>query len=478
MAATQATDQEYPGDWPGRLWLDGRTPVQVGDFAGQAEAGRGPISKADIPVFHNPAMTGSRTRSVLLLDQCLRENWVTKPGATMRVLDGLAASAVRSRRWLGEIPSEQAARLRVTAIDADATALAWARANHQTHPPCSSGDDEEGDYVDDIDEDFPEHQQGLRFLHGDLRAKVLESGWQWVDLDPFGPPTPFLDTVLQGLARVAVVDITATDTAALCGAAADSARRRYGAMAVVDDLSHDTAMRVLLGHVASVAARHDRAIEPLMAIFDDHHVRVSIIARKSKQEASSFAENIGWRIHNPSADEVAIGVARGLHPAGESDEPQLSVLIPWDAAPGGSFTGRLSGPLWTGPLGKPEVYAAMTAERAVELCALEGERDADLLKRLEIPDSTIRDSQRLATKAVRGLAEVAEVIDCPCTYPVDMVASMYSDITGPPSPTTLAEKLREKGWRAAKDFIAVPAVRTNAPWDVVITTVREIAPTR
>jgi len=469
MGEAPETGHSPPLDWPGRLWLDGRTPVQVGDFAGQAEAGRGPMSKADIPVFHNPAMTGSRTRSVLLLDQCLRENWVTKPGATMRVLDGLAASAVRSRRWLGEIPSEQAARLRVTAIDTDATALAWAQANHQTHPPWLS---------DKVDAEFPMHERGLRFLQGDLRAKVLESGWQWVDLDPFGPPTPFLDTVLQGLARVAVVDITATDTAALCGAAADSARRRYGTMAVVDDLRHDTAMRVLLGHVASVAARHDRAIEPLMAIFDDHHVRVSIIARKSKQEASSFAENIGWRIHNPSNDEVAIGVARGLHPAGESDEPQLSVLIPWDTAPGGSFTGRISGPLWTGPLGKPEVYAEMTAERAVELCALDDKRDANLVKRLEIPESTIRDSQRLAAKAVRGLAEVAEVIDLPCTYPVDMVASLYSDITGPPSPTTLAKKLREKGWRAAKDFIVVPAVRTDAPWDVVIATVREIAPTK
>jgi len=84
----------------------------------------------------------------------------------------------------------------------------------------------------------------------------------------------------------------------------------------------------------------------------------------------------------------------------------------------------------------------------------------------------------LAAKAVRGLAEVAEVIDLPCTYPVDMVASLYSDITGPPSPTTLAKKLREKGWRAAKDFIVVPAVRTDAPWDVVIATVREIAPTK
>ena len=64
--------ESFPDGWPGRLWIDGRTPVQVGDFAGQAEESKGPKSKSEIPVFHNPAMTGSRTRSVLLLDQCLK----------------------------------------------------------------------------------------------------------------------------------------------------------------------------------------------------------------------------------------------------------------------------------------------------------------------------------------------------------------------------------------------------------------------
>ena len=269
MAATQATDQEYPGDRPGRLWLGVRTPVQVGDFAGQAEAGRGPISKADIPVFHNPAMTGSRTRSVLLLDQCLRENWVTKPGATMRVLDGLAASAVRSRRWLGEIPSEQAARLRVTAIDTDATALAWARANHRSHPPGLN-------YK--VDAEFPKHERGLRFLQGDLRAKVLESGWQWVDLDPFGPPTPFLDTVLQGLARVAVVDITATDTAALCGTAADSARRQQ-----------ETQQRAAASQARAEAARRQQETQQRAAAAQargEAARRQQEVARKQQAEQS------------------------------------------------------------------------------------------------------------------------------------------------------------------------------------------------
>ena len=117
---------EAPEGWPGRLWLDGRTPVNVGDFAGQAVESRGPKSKSEIPVFHNSAMTGSRTRSVLLLDQCLSENWITKPEQKLRALDGLAASAVRARRWLSEIPTQNAARLRITAVDTSPRALEWA----------------------------------------------------------------------------------------------------------------------------------------------------------------------------------------------------------------------------------------------------------------------------------------------------------------------------------------------------------------
>ena len=461
-------DVAEPEGWPGRLWIDGRTPVQVSDFVGQAEESKGPKSKADIPVFHNPAMTGSRTRSVLLMEQCLRENWVTKPGAPLRALDGLAASAVRSRRWLTEIPSPEVERLRVTAVDSDEIALSWAQSNHRRYPPNISPISED---------DFPHHDKGLRLLGGDLRARVLESGWQWIDLDPYGPPTPFIDTVMQGLARKSVLEITATDTAALCGAAVDSARRRYGAMGVVDDLRHDTAMRIMLGYVASVAARHDRAMEPLMCIFDDHHVRVSVLLRKSKEEASMFAENIGWRVHNPTDEEVRTAVDCDLHPAGTSEEMQLSVLLPWNRGTSDLAKGRVSGPLWIGPLGRPSVYSSMTVERAISLCSLDFENDVELLEKLEVDESTVKDSRRFARNAVRGLAEVSDVIDIPLTYPVDMIASAFPDITGPPSPTSLAVQLREKGWRAAKDFIPVPAVRTDAPWDVVMETVRQISPT-
>lgn len=463
-----------PEGWPGRIWVEGRTVVHVSDVEGQAEMRRGPCSKSGLPVFHNPAMSGSRTRSVMLMCQCLEKDWVAKPGAPLRVLDGLAASAVRSRRWLGELPANVASRILSTAVDIDEQALMWAEANHIAHPPSLSAGSpalcEEG------------HQNGLRFIQGDLRKRVLESGWQWIDLDPFGPPTPYLDAVIQGLARKAVLEVTATDTAALCGSAAGSARRRYGAIAIVDDLRHDTAIRILLGHIATMAAKHDRHIEPLMCIFDDHHVRVSLLVSKGKEGANAVHENLGWRVHKPNAEEIEIAVEAGLHPAGLGAQ-QPHALLPWANQPSDSEEGRVSGPMWTGSLGREDVLLGMDENVAKEMCALDIERDAALISEIqnaseEAPaaEYLVKQSRRQAAKAVRGLAELGEVIDCPCTYPVDDLPGLIEGITGPPSPAEMVNSLKEKGWRAAKDVLMVPAVRTDAPWPVVVEAAKELAP--
>ena len=111
---------------------------------------------------------------------------------------------------------------------------------------------------------------------------MIQGSFQWIDLDPFGSPVQFLDTAIQGLGRVGVLEVTATDTAALTGSSSTSGMRRYGHNGIVDHYAHDDAVRVLLGTVATSAARLDRSIEPILALFDGHHVRVSVLVRKSK----------------------------------------------------------------------------------------------------------------------------------------------------------------------------------------------------
>ena len=54
----------------------------------------------------------------------------------------------------------------------------------------------------------------------------------------------------------------------------------------MDEWRHDTAVRILLGAIARIAAQHDRIIEPVLAMFDGHHVRVTVRILRSKSAAS------------------------------------------------------------------------------------------------------------------------------------------------------------------------------------------------
>ena len=87
-----------PEDWPGVLHREGRTLCRLP--RDPSESGPGPATKGQGAVFHNPAMSGSRTRSVLLLQHCI-EAGLLGEGA-IYALDGLSASGLRARRWLNE----------------------------------------------------------------------------------------------------------------------------------------------------------------------------------------------------------------------------------------------------------------------------------------------------------------------------------------------------------------------------------------
>ena len=132
---------------------------------------------------------------------------------------------VRPRRWRKEVPEQ--ARLRITANDLDSNALAWGMKSHETHPI--------KDGITWIPEPSrfeakPEEtvEDGIQWINGDAKKLMVEAPFQWIDLDPFGSPVSFLDSAVQSISRIGVLEVTATDTAALCGSAKTSAARRYG----------------------------------------------------------------------------------------------------------------------------------------------------------------------------------------------------------------------------------------------------------
>ena len=434
----------------GHLWMEGKTLVQLSaDQERPTHMPRGPAKRTG-PGFLNPAMAPARTRSVLLLADALEHDWLVKPDHDLRALDALCATGVRVRRWRNEVPAKHQQRLRITANDLDNVALSRLIAAHEQHPPATRV---EHALEDDRYERLPNGtmHNGLFVMNNDARIALMEAAYQWVDLDPFGSPVNFLDAAVQGLSRVAFLEVTATDTAALTGSSASSGQRRYGAKGIVDSYAHDDAVRVLLGLIATTAARHDRCVEPVLALFDGHHVRVSAKIRRSREGASDVLQSMGWRVRNED------GTYRFVqHPT--PDE-----------------VSKASGPMWIGPLWDKDIAGRMTEERAIQTCFPTKEELADHCEHgLVWNEGDSEYAQRELRRSVRYIADAADLMSREHTlYHMDDVPNMAG--TGQaPKMEVLFEALVNEGFAAARVPDIDPFFVTDAPHDDVIKTVQTL----
>ena len=432
------------------LLLEGATP-SVLPLPSEIDEhfGRGPGSKGLRKVFHNSVMTGSRTRSVLLLHHILSSSYF--PDGQIRILDGLGASGIRSRRWMTELPPEESRRLDLHVCDILPESLEWIAKNIQR---------------------FSLDNQ-IKLIEGDLRSKVLEGGWHWIDIDPYGSPMPFLDPVIQALSRDAILEVTATDTAALTGSSKGPTMRRYGAFVRTDKWAHDSGLRVLMANVARIAARHDRFIEPLLSVWESHHIRVSVAVRRSKQNASSVEKNIGWRIINPNASEIQSSIDAGLHPHGCPEMSQPFCFLPF-RHPVNHQDRRVSGPLWTGPLASRDVLSQLNPEVAQKLCVPTKKSLTNWGFPVEIHDQLIEQSNQSIHRSLLRFSQEANVDQSSSLLIVDRL-NPHIPLRGPPSPSKLAEALTESGHPSCVASYSNPAILTSAPWNLIYDTALEIA---
>lgn len=419
-----------PEGWPGHIWLEGRTSVHLKKHQPRpSHMPRGPAAKTG-EGFLNAAMAPARTRSVMLLADALENNWLVPEGKIVRVLDALCATGVRPRRWRKEVPHQE--RLRITANDLDSDALNWGKKSHENHPiedginwapEPSRFDAKPQDSVTD----------GIQWINADAKRLMVEAPFQWIDLDPFGSPVSFLDSAIQSISRVGVLEVTATDIAALCGSAKTSAARRYGSVGIRDAYMHDDATRILLGVIARVAAMHDKSMHPLLSLFDGHHVRVSVLLRRSKETASKWNEQMGYRIRSQ----------------------------PYHFAPQPS--GEYSGPMWTGPIFDAEIAGRMTIERAIELCAGKEEDYPE-----NWTDIDIEHSKREIERSVRHISESAELLSGDHLLVALDEIGIAAEIGQIPSMKKIKSGLENRGFKMAHCQMPEPMFATNADWQTVL----------
>lgn len=240
-------------------------------------------------MFYNPAQVVNRDLSIAVINyfskvkqeeeanrKRSRRNSSSAPrrsGSTgLHILEGLAASGLRSIRYAKEIEGVE----KVVANDLDPSVVDAMRRN--------------------IEFNGPEVVAKVVPSTGDARIVMMQnpSAFDVVDLDPYGSPSQLLDSALQAVDDGGLLLVTATDMAVLCGNNGEACYAKYGSYPLHKPYCHEMAVRIVLGAISTAAARHKRYIVPLLSCSIDFYVRVFVRVYESAAESKNTALKMGY----------------------------------------------------------------------------------------------------------------------------------------------------------------------------------------
>jgi len=216
------------------------------------------ISK-QLPVFYNPDMKLNRDISVALL------NYLSTFENPFRIALPLAGTGIRGIRFLLETDSVN----EIYFNDMSEKAIQNVK--------------------DNIKLNVLENDLRIFFSNKDANLFLLESsGFDYIDIDPFGSPNPFLDSAIKRISRNGILSVTATDTAPLCGTYPKTCARKYFAKPLRNELKHEVGLRILIRKVQLIASQYDKALIPIISYWNMHYFRIFFRCVKGKKKVDEI----------------------------------------------------------------------------------------------------------------------------------------------------------------------------------------------
>ncbi|MBL7147563.1 MAG: tRNA (guanine(10)-N(2))-dimethyltransferase [Nanoarchaeota archaeon] len=218
------------------------------------------ISK-EMGVFYNPVMIHNRDISVLLLSCIDKKN--------MQIGLPLAGTGVRGIRFLLELNKNKIENISFNDISKDAVKSIKKNLLLNNIPL----------------------KNKIKIFNEDANLFLLNStGFDYIDVDPFGSPNFILDAAIKRIARDGILAVTATDSAALTGTYPKVCKRKYWAKPLRGELMHEIGLRILIRKAQLVGAQYEKALVPVFSYFKDHYFRVFFRCVKGKKEVDKLIE--------------------------------------------------------------------------------------------------------------------------------------------------------------------------------------------
>lgn len=359
------------------------------------------------PVFYNPRMVFNRDFTILFL------HYLSRNGKRIELaLDPLSGTGVRGIRFLLEPGNVEKAVL--NDIDPEACELI-----------------EENIKLNELSGRAENYCMDANTLQYHLPEVGLRA--DFVDIDPFGSPIPFIDSAIWVTRNRGFIAVTATDTAALAGSYVRACLRKYHAKPLKVDCDKEIGLRILIASIILHGASKDVALEPVIAYYADYYYRVIFHVMRGARRADKLIESIGYMEYNPN--DLSRRLVKGYPlPEGGIDNDRL-----------------YSGPLWTDNLGSLDVILELkylvnampwlqTRDRIRKLIDT-----LDCEYRIDIPYYRL---DRLCSILHRSMPKISELVKC----------------------------LQDRGYIACRSHFDPRGFRTNAPLEEIRKCISSLVP--
>jgi tRNA (guanine26-N2/guanine27-N2)-dimethyltransferase len=352
---------------------------------------------AKSPVFFNPVMELNRDIAVLclrVLQRILQRD--------LTVCEPLAGCGIRGIRFAREV--DNITKVVINDISLEASKLAkWNVIKNCLDETITVENKDANDLLSDYA--FPRHR------------------FDYVDIDPFGSPMPFVEPALRSLRSKGLLALTATDLASLCGVYPRPCLRRYGGLPLRTEYCHELAIRLLTGAVAKSAAKLDLSVRIVFSYYVAHYVRVYLIVERGAKRADACLTQLGLIQHCFSCFHRET-----------VDHP---ILLRSSICPECHKKLSVAGPLWIGSL-LDEYFSTQILEEAWrKLPKIRGRR------------------------VVKLLTQLRQEVNSPRTfYVLDRICDSLN--LPVPSVKRIITELQKKGYQANQTHFNPTAVKTDA----------------
>jgi len=340
-------------------------------------------------VFFNPEMRFCRSMSSLAVGAI---------GEKLELTDAFCATGIRGIRYAKENRNVK----KLTFIDIEKAAVNAAKRNAKANKlKCEA-------------------------KHGNISKLAFECSADFLEIDPFGTPSPYL---IDGFRffnpkKTAYLSATATDVAVLCGGKTAPCLKNYHSKPMNNEFTHETGLRILIRRIAAVAAEFNMGIEPLISFSEKHYLKTVIRARRSADMAHKSMKSMGHISYCRKCGFRAFSQFPG--PCARCDKEA-----------------DFAGPLWLGELHHKPFIKNMRK--------LNAKRDY---------------SDKAEIERMLSLME-SEVGMPPFYYNVHML-SKFLGRGEMPKIDVIVSRLKKKGFRAARTHFSKVSIKSDAPYESIL----------